>query len=722
MKNVLFYILIFMAMGQKLHSTHIVGGEIFYDRINDSTYKVTLKLYRDCFNGLAPFPGTYGNTAFTPAILTVYNTDSLLVDTFDIGAPIITQVPPSINNPCIHPPGGICVEQGVYTYTLTLPPKPGGYYLVFQVAFRNNSVLNLLNSGTQGATYYTFIPGPEVAAINSSPRYTAFPPIFICNKVTFTFNHKATDPDADQLVYSLCAPYDGVPNGGPSPPPPYPNVSYVAPYNGTYPIPSAPAFSINSVTGVLTGSPNTVGQYVVGVCVQEFKGNTLLNTHFRDFQFNVVPCIVNVVSAIAEPKSQCQGTTITFTNSSQSNIGNLSFHWDFGVPQLSNDTSNVQSPSYTYQDTGKYLVTLIANPGKPCSDTITKLIYVYPQLKINFPPVSKQCFKGNAFSFSAQGAYVPSATFNWNFSAAATPSTSTIKNPGPIFFNQPGKYFVKLIAKQFTCVDSFIDSVRVVAPPVAKINNLPVTLCDPATVAFSNGSTSDLPVNYHWFFSNGATSSAFQPVQVFSPAGVYSATLIVITKSVCIDTSLFSINNITVTPTPKAGFIFSPQSTTIFDPDIQFTNTASSDVIAWQYTFGDGSSGNNASTIHTYLDYGDFPVMQVVNNPYCSDTLKAVVKILPEFRFWIPNTFTPDNDLLNDVFQPTAIGTINYQFFIFTRWGEKIFSTNDPKQGWNGLYKGKECQDDAYVWRISFKNVVSSKEEIHYGHIMLLRK
>jgi gliding motility-associated-like protein len=719
-KKALFYITLFLCFSFRVFSSHIVGGEIFYDRINDSTYKVTLKVFRDCANGLSPFDGINGGGS---CLLYVFTANNAMFGTFDIGAPVVTNIPPTINSPCITPPGGICVEQGIYIDTLILPPQPGGYYIVYQRCCRNASIANLVSPGNQGGTYYTFVPGPELVASNSSPRYDNFPPIFICNNVTFTFDHKATDPDGDQLVYSLCSSYEG---GVPGPvippgPPPYQNVNYLAPYNGAYPIPSNPAFSINPVTGVLKGRPNFLGQYVVSVCVQEFRNGTLIQTHFRDFQFNVVSCVVQAVSAYADQKSQCEGSTITFTNQSFGNVP-LSYFWNFGVPSILSDTSHAVSPTYTYQDTGRYQVTLIVNPGSPCSDTLIDSIYVYPQLNINFPPVSRQCFKGNAFTFSAQGSYVPSANFQWSFGSAATPSVSTIKNPSGVSYNQPGKYFVSLIVKQFTCIDTFIDSVRILKPPIAKINNLPVSLCDPAKVAFSNGSSSDLPLTYQWTFSNENTSTAFQPVQVFSPAGVYSATLVVTTSGVCNDTSMTSVKNITVNPSPKAGFTFTPEITTIFDPEITFMNKASFDVSGWEYTYGDGTGSPFPSDIHIYQEPGEYPVTQVVTNPFgCRDTLSKLVKVLPEFRFWIPNTFTPDDNQLNDVFMPSTIGIINYEFDIYTRWGERIYSTQNTKEGWNGFYRGLECQEGVYAWRCSFKNEVTEKDEVHYGHVLLLK-
>ncbi|MDO9000267.1 MAG: PKD domain-containing protein [Bacteroidota bacterium] len=739
MKKLFCILICFLSI--KASATHIVGGEMIYDDLGGGNYRITLKAYRDCFNGIPPFDGQGTNAV--PAYITVYDGLQNLLGVYDIGSPTVTIVPPAINNPCILTPNTVCVEQGIYTYTLNLPPKTGGYYIVYQRCCRNGTILNIVTPGDVGSTYYTHIPGPEVVVTNSSPRFKNLPPIFVCNGLKFNFDHSATDPNGDVLVYSICPPFQGldgccavinagapsgVSNSCPNPPtscpteaapPPYASVLFSSPYTSSYPIASNPAFSINPTTGMLSGTPNMNGQWVFGICVQEFRGNQLINTHYRDFQINVVTCSVTILSAVQSQLSKCQGNTFNFVNQS---VGGNTFSWNFGVPNLTSDTSSLFSPSYTYADTGSYVVTLIANPGKPCADTSTKTFYVYPPLTINFPPNDKQCLKGNSFSFTANGVYLPQTTFNWNFTSSATPSTSTLKDPTNIVFTDPGKFFVKLIAKQFTCIDSFIDSIRIIGRPNAKINNLPTSLCDPAHVAFSNGSSSDLPLSYLWNFSNGNSSTAYEPVQVFSPPGVYGVTLTVMTQSICIDTSMVSVNNVTVNPSPFAGFSFSPQVTSIFDPEITINNMASWDVLYWQYFFGDGNSSVFPYEKHTYQEYGNYLIEQIVTNNFgCTDTISQVVKILPEFRFWIPNAFTPDENLMNDYFMPIAIGVVNYEFEIFDRWGEKLFKTNNPKQGWNGYYKSQECKQDIYVWRITFKNVVTEKEEIHYGHVTLLK-
>lgn len=714
---------------------------MIYDDLGSGNYRITLKVYRDCFTGLAPFDGAGANAA--AAYITVYDASQNLIGVFDIGAPVISPVPPAINNPCILTPNTVCVEQGIYTYTVNLPPLSGGYYIVYQRCCRNGTILNIVNPGLVGSTYYTHIPGPETVAFNNSPRFTNLPPIFVCNSLKFTFNHGATDPDGDQLVYSICSPFQGLDGCCPSlnsgapvgtssscisppafcpteaPPPPYSPILFLPPYSSGYPIASNPAFSINPTTGVLVGTPNLNGQWVFGICVQEFRNNQLINTHYRDFQINVVTCSVTVLSVIPDQVSKCMGNTFNFGNQS---IGGTEFNWDFGDNTTNADTSHLVNPSYTYADTGSYVVTLITNPGKPCADTAQKTFYVYPPLDISFPPNLKQCFRGNAFNFSVTGVYLPQTTFNWNFSSAASPSTSTLLTPANITYTNAGKYYVKLIAKQFSCIDSFIDTVRIVGRPIAKISNLPTSLCNPATVAFSNGSSSDLPLTYYWQFSNGNTSTLFEPTQVFTPTGVYGVTLTVITTSLCLDTNMVSVTNVTVNPSPYAGFTFSPQVTSIFDPEITINSTASSDVLHWEYLFGDGGWSVFPYEKHTYENYGNYVISQFVTNNFgCRDTIRQTVRILPEFRFWIPNAFTPDENLLNDYFMPIAIGVVNYEFDIFDRWGEKLFSTKNPKQGWNGFYRGQECKQDTYVWRITFKNVVTEKDEVHYGHVTLLK-
>ncbi len=201
-----------------IYSTHIVGGELYYDYIGNNKYVVTLKLYRDCLNGQPNF----GGLGEGEAILNVSNINKELAYQFLLGSPVVSKVPANTNNPCMKAPLGVCVEEGIYTKTITLPPIPGGYFLTYETCCRNTSILNLVSPGSQGSAYQTYVPGPEMAAGNSSPRFDTYPSLYVCQGKPINFSHVATDPDGDSLVYSLKPAYNGL--GA--------FVTYKNPYNG----------------------------------------------------------------------------------------------------------------------------------------------------------------------------------------------------------------------------------------------------------------------------------------------------------------------------------------------------------------------------------------------------------------------------------------------------------------------------------------------------------
>ncbi|MBS1638374.1 MAG: PKD domain-containing protein [Bacteroidetes bacterium] len=734
----IYSLLILTVIANRVNATHIVGGEIYYDDLGGGNYKIHMKVYRDCFNGIPPLDN--------PAFVTIYDANGNVAQTLSLNTISVTNIPPSINNPCIQTPNNVCVQEGIYETTVNLPPQTGGYYIVYQRCCRNNTILNLINPGDVGATYWEHIPGPEVVTTNSSPRFNLFPPIFICNGIPINFNHSATDPDGDQLVYSLCTPFNGLdpccpvigtgPSGSSSQcpippstcptvntPPPYVSVPFLAPYSASYPLSSSPAININPTTGLLNGVPNLNGQWVVGVCVSEYRNGVLIGTHHRDFQFNVVNCIVSVVSAIQTQTQFCAGLNVAFGNQSSSNTGTLTYYWDFGDPSTLADTSHVTSPNYTYPTPGNYTVTLIANPGQPCSDTSVQPFAVYPLLDAQFNAPPGECFNGNTFNFTAGGAFQGNGTFTWNFGSHGVPQVSNVQNPSGVHFDAPGIYPIEFKIDENGCHDSIIDTVQVYQMPTAGFVNTPLVGCDPFTVTLHNSSTADTPMLYDWTFSDGSTSSDQNPTHTFTPPGVYSVSLTIVTTNGCIDTSRFSAPGmITVLPTPHASFYAMPTDTSIFDPDIYFFDSSTGG-ISWYYNFGDGDTSSMVNPSHHYTHYGYYTVTQTVTNASgCPNSTTIQVYIYPEFRFWVPNCFTPGNhDGLNDGFKPIVMGVEDYNFMVFNRWGEMIFKTNDTEAAWPGTYKGKDSPIDVYVWKCTFKNVVSKLEEEHVGHVTLLR-
>jgi gliding motility-associated-like protein len=449
---------VLVGLTPDVRASHIVGGEMSYECLGGDQYLITLKVYRDCYNGLAGYDN--------PTNIFIWNSNCQLISTLPVPFPGSDTLDNNPGNPCLIVPPGICVEEAVFTYTVTLPANSGGYTMAYVRCCRNNLIQNILDPSNTGGSYIATIPDTSLAECNSSPIYNNFPPTVICVNQPFSFDHSATDADGDSLVYELCAPYIGGDafNPYPNPPtcPPYPFVTYVNPYSATDPMGGSPPLTIDPQTGLMTGTPNTEGNFVVGVCVKEYRNGELLSEHKRDFQFNVVECTPAVTAATPPVINNCAAYTVTFENNSN---GGDTYHWDFGVPG-SADTSNLFQPTYTFPDTGVYTVTLIVNPGTTCGDTTTATVYIYPTLNVSM--AAPDGCEGNPVQFYDQSssAFGVIDTWGWNFGDGGT---SNLADPLHAYANT-GTYTVTFYAQNdLGCVDTITETVVIYPSPETEI-------------------------------------------------------------------------------------------------------------------------------------------------------------------------------------------------------------------------------------------------------------
>jgi gliding motility-associated-like protein len=176
-----------------------------------------------------------------------------------------------------------------------------------------------------------------------------------------------------------------------------------------------------------------------------------------------------------------------------------------------------------------------------------------------------------------------------------------------------------------------------------------------------------------------------------------------------------------VYPKPVAAFTPDPVSISVLTPHIDFID-ASSGAMYWQWDFGDNSTSIQQYTSHDYADTGTYHVTQVVINQYgCSDTTVRTIIIESEFQFFIPNAFTPNGNVTNEIFNGQGIGIEDYHMMIFDRWGNLIFESTDMNQGWNGtLNNGVKAEIDVYVYKFVLKDVFGN-DHTFIGHVSLIR-
>ena len=560
MNKVLLLVLGFILSYSVGHATHIVGGEVNYVYNGGTSYTVIKKIYRDDFNGnpAAQFDD--------PAVLVIFDDAGIYVNEYYLANPVIDQsVDPPFSNPCLDEPTNVIIQEAVYTAKINLIDPLLGYHLVYARCCRNGNLINNLQAaGDQGGLYTAFVP-PRNVNPNDNPLFNNFPPIFICEDAPLFYDHSATDADGDSLVYSMCAPYqelgpgnpainpgDPIPNGfGP----PFDPVVYSAPYTFDDPLGGIP-LSIDSATGILTGTPIDQGTYVVGVCVAEYRNGVLLSTTIRDFQYTVTECNSPIPQIpIIEPftgtipgidpnivigglyEKNCEDYTITFDNNSAPPSGvpfsQLEWTWDFGD---GSPISTAFEPTHTYADTGTYLVHLdvaVDNPSFPCVAPYYVVVEIFPEFEPEFITDDACQADGAIFFDQTTAPYDSVVSWTWFFGDG---QQSTMQNPSHSY-NNPGTYNVRLRATtEKGCLKNIIKPVTIFPQPEAGFDyTTPVCVDD--VVSFVNTSTivSGVIDTFMWDLGNNATSMNTNVVNIYDSAGTYDISLLAISDLGCRD-------------------------------------------------------------------------------------------------------------------------------------------------------------------------------------------
>ncbi len=742
---------LFLFNTNKINAAHIVGGDVTYTFLSfnaDSsfvTYLITFTMYRDANGGGADFDndarfgvysGSGNNWTFVEQMTNINFKDKSRVD-FEP------------DNPCIEVPN-VNVEKAVYEFNVTLEVQDDSYMISYQRCCRNDNVNNIVNSGETGAAFIIEISPEAQKSGNNSPRFNNFPPIIICSNLPLVFDHGASDFEGDQLVYEFCAPLEsggtdgatgpGDPNSctgvRPAPDmciPPYGEVIYQLPtYNQNAPLAGDPVVSIDPNTGLITGTPTANGLYVVGVCVKEYRAGVLIGVVRRDFQFNVTTCNARVLAALVADTVQagqnfiinsCGETDVFLENESTQESNINSYEWSFDINGTT-QTFNTRDVTVTFPGTGQYLGTMILNPGDPdCSDTATIKVNLYPSIDADFSFEYDTCVAGPV-TFRDMSITGAQSLVDWSWDFQGDPGSGEVTN---FLFPVPGDKTTTLISTDSNnCRDTISkDFGWYPVPPLIIIEPSNFIGCAPADIFFNNlSSPVDGSYEIIWDFGDGSDLlDEISPTHLYEEVGVYDVS-VEITSPIGCKTERTYNNWIRVEEKPVADFSYTPEKPNSFSKEISFIDN-SSNAVSWQWDFAGLGTEFIKDPTFTFPDTGVYEVaLTVLHQSGCPDTAIAIIDISPEVSLHFPNAFSPNNDAKNDVFRGVGIlaGLRDYQLTVWNRWGEKIFDTEDPMEGWNGKIdnNGTLSPNGVYVYYAKYEGPRGDKEEFN-GHITLLR-
>lgn len=230
----------------------------------------------------------------------------------------------------------------------------------------------------------------------------------------------------------------------------------------------------------------------------------------------------------------------------------------------------------------------------------------------------------------------------------------------------------------------------------------------------------DAPLNYAWYTSPSGTQ--INSVIDIAKTGKGNFYFVVADKNGCKDTStVLFVDDISpiITP-PKYEDAYAKRNSTAYIRNLngitgnyQFYNSAITNIPFETNTTGHFLTPALAAD-------KDYWVERLVGS--CKSTrVKVHVTVIDFSKVFLPNAFTPNNDGLNDVLKIRVFGKIIISgFFVYNRWGQQVFFTNDVNQGWDGNYNGKPLATGTYTWAVKAQDVDGTPINLR-GTVTLIR-
>lgn len=298
---------------------------------------------------------------------------------------------------------------------------------------------------------------------------------------------------------------------------------------------------------------------------------------------------------------------------------------------------------------------------------------------------------------------VPPLTYNWNQGVGSG-------NYTPVIVRYPTTYVVTVTDACGSLQAT--DSVTIIVPfadPLTLNFTGDTAICPGEQIvlsAFASGGIGD--ITYSWSTDDTGNVVIVYPQQTT----LYS----IMVEDSCGNTLTASSLILIQAPTAAFDYYYTENNAA------QFKDHSTGNISTWYWNFGDGQTSFEQHPIHVFADTGWFMVTLIVTNEFgCSDTAVTPFYSYPPFVFFIPNSFTPNLDGINDVYTGAGEGFIGFQMSIFDRWGREIFKTDDIERGWTGYdTNNRKFPIGVYVYRVD----ITTPPGLHYryiGRITLIR-
>ncbi len=417
-------------------------------------------------------------------------------------------------------------------------------------------------------------------------------------------------------------------------------------------------------------NPGATTQYTLVV-----NSGTCSDTAYVTVTVNPIPVVT------AKGDTICKGASTQLTAT-----GANTYTWQsspaIALPAQATVTVNpATSTSYT-----------VTGTANGCSDTALVTVIVLPVAEALVSKDTALCI-GETVPLLASGG----DTYNWK--PATGLNSASIANP----MASPSITTTYTVVVSLNNCPPDSEEVKIIIHPKPDVTVSSDTVCAGTPVLLEAFGAS----NYLW--SNGATAASILVVTAQDTSFTVTGT----NAGGCKDTAIAKIKTI---PVPLVNLTANQYEAHLTDePVFMFTNNtvniAPGTIFTW--IFGNGKDSLSfASTIaHQYTEAGIYTICLKAEVPVyaCRDSNCISVEIIPDWTLFVPNAFTPGNlDELNTEFKAYGTNIKTFHLWVFSRWGNLLYESEDITKGWNGKYQGQSnqlVQQDVYVWKIEFTDI-----------------
>jgi gliding motility-associated-like protein len=328
-----------------------------------------------------------------------------------------------------------------------------------------------------------------------------------------------------------------------------------------------------------------------------------------------------------------------------------------------------------------------------CSSTTSFSVTNIPNPIISVPSVS---ICGSNATLTAFGA----SSYTWSPAGSLSSSTGSL-----VIANPAATTVYSIIGTSLNC-NSETQTVTV-SPQIIIAITGNQSICFGKKITLNAGGGN----KYLWAPSESLNSSTSSEV-IASPSVTTIYTVNISNNGICGKTATVLV---TVNPKPQ---VFAGRDTIFNLDEPMFINATGTGTLTW--VSGEDIFCKDCPETKINATQSGCYVIEAITEFGCKASDDVCVEITTNSEMFIPNSFTPNDDGLNDVFFVYGFSLPEIKIEIFDRWGEKVFSSNNQKIGWDGTYKGTACKSDIYVYNLSYKSL-NGKKQFKTGHVSINR-